>query len=68
LHTAGVTSAERRSGITTPVAPAHSAVRHTAPRFCGSLTSSSATSTGSAAASSSAAPEYGYGSTAAHTP
>ena len=27
LHTAGVTSAARRSQMTTPVAPAHSAVR-----------------------------------------
>jgi len=34
--TAGVTSAERRSAITTPVAPAHSAERQIAPRFWGS--------------------------------
>ena len=40
LQTAGVTSAARRSGITTPSAPATSAVRQTAPRFCGSCTSS----------------------------
>ena len=47
LHTAGVTSAARRSGITTPAAPAHSAVRQIEPRFCGSWTWSSATSSGS---------------------
>ncbi len=55
LQTAGVTSAERRSGMTTPVAPAASAVRQIAPRFCGSVTSSSATSQASGAASSSVA-------------
>ena len=33
---AGVISAARRSGITTPAAPAHSAVRQIEPRFCGS--------------------------------
>ena len=46
LHTAGVTSAERRSGMITAVAPAASAVRQTAPRFCGSVISSSATNSG----------------------
>ncbi len=46
LHTAGVTSAARRSGITTPAAPAHSAVRQIEPRFWGSWTWSSATSSG----------------------
>ena len=46
LQTAGVTSAARRSGITTPAAPAHSAVRQIEPRFCGSWTWSSATSSG----------------------
>ena len=46
LQTAGVTSAARRSGITTPSRPRTSAVRQIAPRFCGSWTSSSATSSG----------------------
>ena len=56
---AGVTAAARRSQSTTPVAPAHSAVRQIAPRFCGSCSSSSATMNGSLTASSSAAPTYG---------
>ena len=51
-----------------PVAPATSAVRAIAPRFCGSVTSSSATSNGSGARSNSAASAYGYGSTSAATP
>src|SRR5689334_2003381 len=37
LQTTGVTSAERRSGITTPAAPPDSATRQTAPRLPGSL-------------------------------
>ena len=45
--TAGVTAAARRSGRTTPSAPAHSAVRQIAPTFWGSWTSSRATSQGS---------------------
>jgi hypothetical protein len=43
LQTTAVTAAERRSGITTPAAPANSAERQTAPRFLGSWTWSSAT-------------------------
>ena len=53
-QTAGVTSAARRSQITTPLAPTHSAVRQIAPRFWGSWISSSATISGSGRASSSA--------------
>ncbi len=52
LHTAAVTSAERRSGITRPAAPAHSAAPAIAPRFWGSWTSSSATTSGSGTRSS----------------
>ena len=37
LQTAGVTSAERRSGMTTPSAPTHSAVRQIAPEVLGVL-------------------------------
>src|ERR1035437_4126922 len=40
---APVTAADRRSGITTPSAPAASAVRRIAPRLCGSSTPSSTT-------------------------
>ena len=36
LHTAAVTSAARRSAITTPAAPTHSAVRQIDPTFWGS--------------------------------
>ena len=43
LQAAAVTEAARRSGITSPVAPAASAERATAPRLCGSWTWSSAT-------------------------
>ena len=47
--TAGVTAAARRSHSTSPLAPAHSALRAIAPRFCGSCSSSSATMNGSLA-------------------
>ena len=50
-----------RSGITTPVAPAHSAVRQIAPRFCGSWTWSSATTSASSGSSSSAGVGVGVG-------
>ena len=43
LATIDVTPAARRSGMTTPSAPAASAVRRTAPRLCGSSTPSSTT-------------------------
>ena len=43
LAAAAVTLAERRLGITSPVAPAASAERAIAPRFCGSWIRSSAT-------------------------
>ena len=52
LHAAGVIAAERREGITTPVAPAASAERQIAPRLCVSCTWSSATTSASSASSS----------------
>ena len=50
LTTAGVTAAARRSQMTRPVTPAHSALRAIAPRFWGSCSSSSATMNGIARA------------------
>ena len=48
-HTAAVTRTALRSGRTTPVAPAPSALRQTAPRLCGSVTPSRQTSSGRSA-------------------
>ena len=50
--TAGVTTAEPWAGTTTPVAPAASALRQTAPRLRGSVTRSSTASSGRSAAAS----------------
>ena len=49
FHAAAVTEAERRSGRITPFAPNAAAERITAPRFCGSVTPSSAMNNGRAA-------------------
>ena len=49
FHAAAVTEAERRSGRITPLAPNAAAERMTAPRFCGSVTPSSAMNSGRAA-------------------
>ena len=68
LHAAGVTDAARRSGITTPAAPATSAARQIAPRLCGSSIWSSATTSASSASSREFRSAYGYGSTSATTP
>lgn len=46
LLTTGDSGAELRWHVTTPAAPRYSAERKMAPKFCGSLTSSSATHTG----------------------
>ena len=59
LQAAAVTAAERRSGMTTPPAPANSAERQTAPRLRGSWTWSRATSSG--VSPRSIAPRVGVG-------
>src|SRR5207302_5037899 len=67
-ETVGVTIAEPCEGTTTPVAPAPSALRMTAPKLRGSLTWSRQAISGRSIAASSYASAYLYGSHHATTP
>src|SRR2546422_10754895 len=66
--TAAVIVAAPCAGTTTPVAPAPSALRQTAPRLRGSVTRSRHATTGRSCAASSHASAYLYGSAQATTP
>jgi hypothetical protein len=59
LTAAAVTPTARSFGITTPLAPAPSAARKTAPRLRGSVTPSSTRTSGSGTETISSSPEYG---------